>query len=132
LTQGPVAVGELGRAADYTMSVEAVRDCPVTGALAPKRGLVKVGLDVALEGTSAREVPANAFYASLRSLAGEAYSGTLTGCEPALPSVRLTQGAKARGHVVFEVPRTAMNLELRYAAPVIGGGVEELRFTIQR
>jgi hypothetical protein len=90
---------------------------------------------VTLEGTTAREVPANAFYATLRDASGETYPATLSGCTPLLPSIRVSNSAKAHGHVNFDVPKTAVNLELRYAVPVIGQSSpesEELRFTVRR
>lgn len=114
------------------MSVDAVRDCHVTERAAPKRGYVRVGLDVTLEGTSAREVPANPYYATLRDASGAVYAGALSGCEPSLPAVRLRRGQKTRGHLNFDVVRTATVLELRYAPPVIGQGTEELRFSVRR
>lgn len=124
--------GELGRASDYTMSVESVKDCPSEGPFAPKRGNVKLGLEVLLEGTSSREVPANSFYATLEDGAGNTYASTLAGCEPPLPAVRVDNGKKARGYVTFEVPNGAQKLVLRYAPLVIGPGKEELRFAVER
>jgi hypothetical protein len=125
-------LGELGQARDYSMSVESVKDCPMEPPFAPKRGNAKVGLEVSLQGVSDREVPVNAFYATLSDARGDSYSATLAGCEPALPSLRLTRGQTARGFVTFEIPRVAGKLELRYAPLVIGPGTEELKFGISR
>lgn len=99
---------------------------------APKRGNAKVGIEVSLSGSSEREVPVNAFYATLYDARGDSYSATLAGCEPALPSVRVIRGKTAHGFVTFEIPKTAEKLELRYAPLVIGPGVEELKFAVQR
>jgi len=115
------------------MSVDAVRDCHVAQQAAPRRGYVRIGLDVTLEGTSGREVPANPFYASLRDASGELYAGALSGCDPALPAVRLQRGQKARGHLNFDVLKGAVTLELRYAVPVVGQPEpEEVRFALRR
>jgi hypothetical protein len=114
------------------MSVDAVRDCHVPERAAPRRGYVRVGLDVTIEGTSEREVPANPFYASLRDASGEVYAGALSGCEPPLPPVRLQRGNKTRGHLNFDVLKSATSLELRYAPPVIGQDAEEVRFALRR
>lgn len=128
----PHPVGELGHAHDYAMSVESAKDCPMEAPFAPKRGFVKVGLEVSIEGTSSLEVPVNPFYGTLVDAAGETYPSTLAGCEPGLPSVRLVLGQKARGFVTFEIPKAARKLELRYAPVVIGPGVETLRFAVNR
>lgn len=118
------------------MSIDAVRDCHVPDHLAARRGYVRVGLDVSFESTSEREVPVNPFYASLRDASGEVYATALSGCDPALPPVRLVRGARARGHLNFDVARTATSLELRYAPPVLGRDdgqdVEELWFRLRR
>jgi hypothetical protein len=117
---------------DFTMSVDAVRDCHVPERAAPRRGYVRVGLDVTIASTSEREVPANAYYASLRDASGEVYVGALTGCDPPLPAVRLQHGKKARGHLNFDVLKSAVAFELRYAPPVIGGPDQEVRFALRR
>jgi hypothetical protein len=124
--------GELGRARDYTMSVEEVRNCPLDPPFSPKAGNVKVGIAVVIEGASTAEVPVNPFYASLTDESGESYSSTLAGCSPGLPSIRVTTGTKASGYVTFEIPKTSRRLELRYAPIVIGAGPEPLRFALTR
>jgi hypothetical protein len=93
---------------------------------------VKVAVDVALEGASRLEVPANPFYATLVTESGESVASTLAGCEPSLPSIRLVAGQKARGLVTFEIPKATRKFEVRYAPLVIGPGVEELRFAMTR
>lgn len=125
-------LGELGQARDYSMSVDSIKDCPLEPPFAPKRGNSKIGLEVSLQGTSDREVPVNVFYATLYDTRGDTFSATLAGCEPALPSLRLTRGKTAQGFVTFEVPKSAEKLELRYAPLVIGPGTEELKFAINR
>lgn len=125
-------LGELGQARDYSMSVESVKDCPMDAPFAPKRGNAKVGLEVSVQGTTDREVPVNAFYATLRDARGDSYSATLAGCEPALPAVRVTREGSAHGFITFEIPKVSDKLELRYAPLVIGPGTEELKFSVSR
>ena len=126
------SLGELAVAPDYTMSMESDKECPQDSLFATKRGFVKVGIELSVEGTSAVEVPVNPFYASLSDASGNVFANTLAGCEPGLPSVRVTSGAKARGFVSFEIPRGAHKLELKYAPIIIGRGPEELRFAVAR
>jgi hypothetical protein len=126
------SMGELAVAADYTMSLESDKECLLDSPFAPRRGFVKVGLELSVEGTSAVEIPVNPFYATLYDSNGDAYRSTLAGCEPGLPPVRLTSGKQARGFVSFEIPGASRHLELRYTPQIIGRGPEELRFTVVR
>ncbi len=125
-------MGELAIAADYTMSMDSDKECGRDSPFVTKRGFVKLGVEVSLEGTSAVEVPVNPFYATLYDAGGDVYTSTLAGCDPGLPSVRITTGKKARGFVTFEIPAASRRLELRYAPTIIGRGPEELRFTVNR
>jgi hypothetical protein len=125
-------IGELAIAPDYTMSLESDKECPLDSPFAPKRGYVKIGLELSVEGTSAVEIPVNPFYASLYDAGGTVYTSTLAGCEPGLPSIRVTAGKKARGFVTFEIPTASHRLELRYTPLIIGRGAEELKFAVVR
>src|SRR5262249_45368791 len=125
-------IGELGRTRDYSMSVESVKECPMDPPFSPRRGKTKVGVEVSIQGASEREVPTNVFYATLTDARGDSYSATLAGCEPALPSLRLTDGKRVHGFITFEVPKASAKLELRYAPLVIGPGTEELKFVVNR
>lgn len=123
--------GELGRAPDYTMSVEGTKECVLDGPFRARPGHVKLGVEIVIEGTSAREVPVNPFYGRLELPGGSSYPPTLAGCEPSLPAIRVTGGRKARGYVTFELPVGARRAELRYSPVVIGPGAEELRFALE-
>jgi hypothetical protein len=125
-------LGELAVAPDYTMSMESDKECPVDSPFATKRGFVKFGVELSLEGTSAVEVPVNPFYATLYDAGGDAYTTTLAGCDPGLPPIRVTAGEKARGFVTFEIPVASRKLELHYAPTIIGRTAEELKFAVQR
>lgn len=124
--------GELGQAPDFAMSLDGVKECPLGTGNALRLDFEKIGVEVDLEATMDRQIPANPFYATLTDPAGERYPATLAGCEPALPSVVLGHGEKAHGFITFAVPRLARKLELRYAPPVVGRPPEELRFTVAR
>jgi hypothetical protein len=125
-------LGELAVAPDYTMSVESDKECLDGSAFVAKRGYVKFGIEVSLEGASTVEVPVNPFYATLYDAGGDVYTSTLAGCEPGLSAVRVTSGKKARGFVTFEIPASSRKLELHYAPTIIGRSAEELKFTITR
>lgn len=114
------------------MSVDSVKDCPNGELGSAKKALASMGVEVDIQGTTALEVPANAFYATARDASGDHYAATLTGCEPPLPAVRVTHGHGAHGFITFDVPKLSRTIEVRYAPPVIGVGTEELRFSIPR
>jgi hypothetical protein len=126
------AEGEVAHAHDYSMSVESTKDCPLDPPFRAQRGFVKAGIEVVIEGTSNAEVPVNPFYATLEEPGGATRNVTLAGCEPAVPSVRVTRGEKVRGFLTFEIPATTRRFELRYAPLVIGAGPEVLRFSLTR
>jgi hypothetical protein len=114
------------------MSLDGVKECPLAAGGALRLDFEKIGVEVDLEATTERQIPANAFYATLTDQAGDRHPATLAGCEPALPAVVLERGEKAHGFITFAVPRLARKLELRYAPPVVGQSLEELRFTALR
>lgn len=113
------------------MSFDGVKDCPRSEPSSARKGFTRIGVDVDIQATSARQLPVNVFYASLFDANGDAYTPTLTGCDPPLPSVVLAGNARVRGYVTFEVPMLSRRLE-RYAPPVIGQSDEELRFSVNR
>ena len=47
------------------MSMDSDKECPLDSPFSTRRGFVKFGIEVSLEGTSAVEVPVNPFYATL-------------------------------------------------------------------
>ena len=125
-------LGTLARARDYAMRVDSVKLCEVEPPFQPKPDRVILGIRVQLEGSSSRAVPANAFYALLRDSTGDEYTSTLAGCQPQLMAVLLKNGERAEGYISFEIPRARRQLQMRYAPQVIGPGVEELWFDVER
>lgn len=124
-------VGQIARAEDYVMSVEAIEECSVSAPFAPRANKKLVGVEVTIEGTSNREVPVNPFYATLSDEEADKYSSTLAGCKPALHAERVTTGKRAKGFISFEIPKSAGDLKLSYAPLVIGVGREELLFDLR-
>lgn len=130
-TEGKVyTLGEVAKARDYSMSVEAAAPCAVPPPFAPRAGYEKLGVTVVIDGTSERQVPANPFYAMLTDVAGTSYASTLAGCKPPLTAHIVTRGEKARGMITFEIPVSASKLVMTYAPAIIAGGRQELRFDL--
>lgn len=127
-----LGMGELGRTPHFSASVDSVRECPMDPPFSPKRGFLKLGVELTLTGTTATEVPTNPFYATVVDPSGTTYAPTLAGCEPGLFAGRVAEGKSQTGYVTFEVPKAATRLELRYRPAIIGAKDEELRFSIRR
>jgi hypothetical protein len=125
-------MGELGRAHDYVMSVDSVKDCATDEVTSGKKPRSAMGVEVDIQGTSDLQIPANVFYATAEDANGDRYVATLTGCEPGLPALLVTRGHSAHGFITFEVPKLSRNIEVHYAPPVVGRGTEELRFSVAR
>jgi hypothetical protein len=126
------AVGEKAEAAEYAMTVKHVKECTVEHYFKPRKGNIKLGVEVVLEGTADKRIPVNPFYAKLTDSEGYSYTSTFAGCEPALKSVRVGKSEQAKGWITFELPKKASGLKLVYSPFVIGSGKQDLRFGLGR
>lgn len=125
-------VGDTATLSDYKLTLLAVKECKVETYFRPKAGSIKLGVQVAVEGTRELDVPVSPFHAHLSDADDKDYSATLAGCTPILPSVRVAQGERAEGWITFEVPEKATGLVLLYDPVIIGGAEERARFTLGR
>ncbi len=125
-------VGEQAKAPDYSMSIENVKECKVKYYFRAKKGNIKLGVEVQLEGSADKDVPVNPYYAKITDSDGYSYTSTFGGCEPELKAVRITKAEKARGWVTFEVPSKASGLKLSYSPIIIGSMKQEVKFDLGR
>jgi len=126
------ALGQTAQALDYKLTLTAVKECKVKYYFQPKKGYIKLGAEVSVEGTAERQVPVNPFYAELTDAEGETYASTFAGCEPELKSAQVSIGREARGWISFEIPENARRLKFSYAPFVIGRGKQEVTFDLGR
>ena len=98
----------------------------------PKKGNIKLGVEMQIEGTADKDVPVNPFYAKVTDADGYSYTSTFGGCDPELKSVRVNKGEKARGWVTFEVPDKAKDLKLTYNPCIISTVKQEVKFDLGR
>jgi len=110
--------------------VEEVKECKAQRYLRPKKGNIRVGVKVLIESTD-EDVRVSPFSAKVADAEGYAYNNTSLGCKPALKSVTLSSGEKARGWLSFEVPKDASSLKMTYA-PYLTGGKQTLKFDLGR
>jgi hypothetical protein len=125
-------VGAEARAHDYSLVVTEVQECQVKYYFKPKKGNIKLGVEVLIEAVSDKEVPVNPYYAKITDSEGHAYVSTFGGCEPELKAVRVTQAQPARGWITFEVPEAAKGLVFSYSPIIIGGLKQNLEFDLGR
>ncbi len=125
-------VGEKATAPDYAMTIENVKECKVKYYFRAKKGNIKLGVEVNVEGTADKDVAVNPFYAKVTDSEGYSYTSTFGGCTPDLKSVRVGKGEKAKGWVTFEVPKKASGLKLTYNPIIIGAGKQQLKFDLGR
>jgi hypothetical protein len=125
-------LGETAQGGDYKLTVVTVKECNVKYYFKPKKGNIKLGAEVIIEGTADRQVPVNPFYAKLTDAEGYTYASTFAGCEPDLKSRQVGKGEQSRGWVSFEIPEKSTGLKLSYAPFVIGRGKQEIKFDLGR
>ena len=125
-------LGETAQAPDFKVTLENVKECKVKYYFQPKKGNVKLGAEVVIEGTAERQIPVNPFYAKVTDADGDSYASTFAGCEPELKSSQVSKGQDARGWISFELPERASGLKLSYAPFVIGRGKQEVTFDLGR
>ena len=125
-------VGETAKAPDFSMSIENVKECKVPYYFKPKKGNIKLGVEVQIEGSADKDVPVNPFYAKVTDGDGYSYTSTFGGCDPELKSVRINKGEKARGWITFEVPEAAKSLKLTYNPFIISTVKQEVKFDLGR
>jgi hypothetical protein len=125
-------VGEKAQAPDFSMSIENVKECKVPYYFKAKKGNIKLGVEVELEGSADKDVPVNPFYAKITDGDGYSYTSTFGGCTPDLKSVRINKGEKARGWITFEVPDKAKGLKLTYNPFIISTVKQEVKFDLGR
>lgn len=114
------------------MTIENVKECKVPYYFKPKKGNIKLGVEVQLEGSADKDVPVNPFYAKVTDGDGYSYTSTFGGCDPELKSVRITKGEKAKGWITFEVPQKASSLKLTYNPFIISTVKQEVKFDLGR
>ena len=125
-------VGETAKAPDYSMAIENVKECKVPYYFKAKKGNIKLGVEVQLEGIADKDVPVNPFYAKVTDGEGYSYTSTFGGCSPELKSVRIAKGEKAKGWITFEVPQKATNLKLTYNPFIVSTVKQEIKFDLGR
>lgn len=118
------------RGSGYVMRVHGVRRCAADTLHPAPDGKHWLGVEVEIDATGQRHVPANPFYAELVDEAGHRYRSAPGPCRTELRHAPLLAGSSARGWVSFLVRDQATHLELRYAPRLPFAADEVLTFTL--
>lgn len=118
------------RSAHFQLSVSNVEDCRNVADDAPADSTRRIGVELALEPVGDLQVPANPYYARLVDEHQQVFEATLGGCGVPLSPSLPRRGQVARGHIVFDVPRSSRRLTLLYMPELIGAPSEEVSIAL--
>jgi hypothetical protein len=111
-------IGQRAIATNFALVVRQVHECePKYYFSKPGKGHVWIGAEVLVESISDRQIWANPASAKLVDADGTTYNysyASTTNCDPGLRAIQLTQGQKASGWIVFELPENRQAAALIY------------------
>jgi hypothetical protein len=127
-------LGENAKAADFSLTVDNVQECKRKYS-APKKGNIFIGVDATVESLGDKQFLASPTHAKLvdsQSLTFNSlgYASTAN-CEPIFKFTQLAKGEKAKGWLIFEVPKAASGLKMSYN-PVTFGTPQTVKFDLGR
>ena len=127
-------LGETAKAFDYALLVEKVTECK-RRYNAPKKGNIFLGVEATVENLADKQfhaTPSHAKIVDSQNLAHNSLNfASVTGCDPLFKFTQLAKGEKAKGWLVFEIPKDATNLKLSYN-PTLIGTPQTLKFDLGR
>lgn len=124
-------VGERCAAAGVALTVLQVTRLDTIGTWPAAAGHVYLDLLVLVENTGQENTPYNPLYFRLKDGQDYEYDTAITAQSPRLKSGELTPGARARGHVAFEIPRPAAGLVVSYEPEVMFADYPPLRVALE-
>ncbi len=128
-------VGDTGSALDYKLTVSNVKQCKNKYYFSkPKKGNMWIGVELLVESSSDKPFFANPGNAKITDGEGIAYNPSYRStkdCDPTLKGTRLAKGEKAKGWVVFEIPKKSSGLKLSYN-PSLFGASQTIKFDLGR
>lgn len=128
-------VGDTGSALDYKLTVSNVKECKNKYYFSkPKKGNMWIGVEVLVESNSDKPFFANPGNAKIIDGDGIAYNPSYQStknCDPTLKGTQLAKGEKAKGWIVFEIPKKSTGLKLSYN-PSLFGESQTIKFDLGR
>ena len=128
-------VGDTGSALDFKLTVSNVKQCKNKYYFSkPKKGNMWIGVEVLVESSSDKPFFANPGNAKIIDGDGIAYNPSYQStkdCDPTLKGTQLAKGEKAKGWIVFEIPKKSSGLKLSYN-PSLFGESQTIKFDLGR
>lgn len=126
-------VGQTATLGDYKLEVKEAKECKAKGYSRPKKDHKWVGVDVVFEAVGDREFWANPGSAKVTDSEGVVHNvsyATRSSCGESLKSARLNQGEKAKGWMLFEVPKDAKGFTMTYSKLISLGDNQAVKFEL--
>jgi len=128
-------VGDTGSALDFKLTVSNVKQCKNKYYFSkPKKGNIWIGVELLVESSADKPFFANPGNAKITDGEGIAYNPSYRStkdCDPTLKGTQLAKGEKAKGWVVFEIPKASSGLKLSYN-PSRFGASQIIKFDLGR
>ena len=127
-------VGETGKGLDYNLAVDNVTECKKKWS-APKKGNIFLGVEATVESTADKQFMASPSQAKVIDSENLTYNSlgyaSTVNCDPTFKFTNLAKGEKAKGWLIFEVPKGASDLKMSYN-PVSFGTPQTVKFDLGR
>jgi hypothetical protein len=129
-------LGESGKANDYALSVDNVQECKRKWS-APKKGNIYLGVESTIESLGDKQFLASPTHAKVVDSQNLTYNSlgyaSTANCDPTFKFTQLAKGEKAKGWLIFEVPKDASGLKMSYSPPSYGlGPAQTVKFDLGR
>lgn len=130
------AVGDTADAGEFKLTLDNVKECKPNPYYRPEKDHIWLGVELAFEGNSDKQVMPLTIYMKVLDKEGtvmkQQYIGSKA-CEPRFnSSAALGKGEKAKGWLMFEVPKTASGLKFQYSPQNFMGKTQTLKFDLGR
>jgi hypothetical protein len=126
-------VGETATLADYKLEVKEAKECKASGYWRPKKDHKWIGVDTVFESLGDKEFWANPSSAKVTDSEGVVHNVTYaakSSCGESLKSARLNQGEKAKGWILFEVPKASKGFVMTYSKLISFGDNQSVKFEL--
>lgn len=131
-------VGDEAVAPDYKLKVSNVKECKPKYSFnrtkLKKADRILMGVEVMISSTSDKTFSVSSYHAKVTDKEGLTFKNSYmtSNCDPKLETITLNKGEKAKGWVVFEIPKDASGLKFQYEYKPILAPPQILKFDMGR
>lgn len=112
-----IKIGESAEMSEFKLEAKEAKECKAKGYSRPKKDHKWIGVDVLIEATGTKELLVNQLSAKVTDSEGVVHNAsyaTQSSCGDHFKSARLNNGEKAKGWLIFEVPKAAKGFTMTY------------------